>query len=168
MKIVRLSPQLLREFVDLMTAIESDEASRLNFHPHGTFDSAGAMEEKLEEVVRNASGKDPYFLGFEDERAVAYGFLRGWAEGYADAFLGVAVRPEMQGSGYGRQMMNHLIDVAAATARQGASRELKLSVYQTNLRAIALYQSLGFALADHPRREGEFIGVLDLTPRVQA
>ncbi len=54
--------------------------------------------------------------------------------------LNVCVRPDLQGEGLGRHLMNHLID----TARGYGVTLMLLEVRPTNLAAIELYRSLGF------------------------
>ena len=164
MEIVRLDQSHVDDLIEFMSAVNANAEDSSNFHPHGLFESTAEMELKLRNVAVEASGADPYFLGYIGREPVAYGFLRGWSEGYPDAFLGIAVRRERQGQGLGREMTMHLIRTAAAAADKGASHQLKLSVYMTNTRAVNLYRSLGFRLTAHPRRGGEFLGVLDLTP----
>ncbi|MBA3594487.1 MAG: GNAT family N-acetyltransferase [Pseudomonadota bacterium] len=55
--------------------------------------------------------------------------------------LGIAIAPEWQGRGAGRQLMNRLLDWADQWA--GVLR-VELWVHVDNERAIALYRSLGF------------------------
>jgi [ribosomal protein S18]-alanine N-acetyltransferase len=55
--------------------------------------------------------------------------------------LNVCVRPDVQGRGYGRQLMRRLTDLA----RWHHVRRLFLEVRPSNPNAIALYASLGFA-----------------------
>jgi len=58
----------------------------------------------------------------------------------------LAVNPSMRGHGYGKQILNHLIDQAAlvwAYNPQSCDR-LFLDVYTTNKTAIGLYQRFGF------------------------
>lgn len=54
--------------------------------------------------------------------------------------LNVCVRPDLQGAGLGRELMNHLID----TARGYGVTLMLLEVRPTNLAALELYRSLGF------------------------
>jgi ribosomal protein S18 acetylase RimI-like enzyme len=164
MNIIRMNQTCFSDLRAFMLAIEADEPSKGYFHPYGRFEDVDELDAALQHVVANAAGADPHFLGYEGLIVAAYGFLRGWAEGYSDAFIGLAVHPKFQGQGLGREMALHLIGVAAAAAVAGASCELKMSAYKTNERSIALSRSLGFVLQDHPRREGEYLGILDLTP----
>lgn len=103
--------------------------------------------------------RDVYALLVEDERAVAYGMLRGWDEGYAVPSLGIAVRTSAQGRGLGRLMMAHL---HAEAGRRGAT-VVRLRVHPDNLRARRLYESLGYAYAGTDRGELVMLVDLDLT-----
>ncbi|HBS29022.1 MAG TPA: GNAT family N-acetyltransferase [Phycisphaerales bacterium] len=55
--------------------------------------------------------------------------------------IGIGVHPRAQGVGLGRALMQAGIDWARST---GDIRRLDLAVLETNTRAIALYESLGF------------------------
>ena len=63
--------------------------------------------------------------------------------------LGVCVAAPAQGQGIGRALMAALLDYAD---RWGQVLRVELTVYADNLRAIALYESMGF------RREGMHVG----------
>ena len=82
------------------------------------------------------------------ERAViGYGMLRGWDDGYETPSLGIAIAPGMQGRGLGRMLMEFL----HAEARQRGADRIRLKVHAENVRAVALYQSLGY---EFPGGEG--------------
>jgi ribosomal protein S18 acetylase RimI-like enzyme len=102
-------------------------------------------------------GQDFYCLLLEDDRALAYGMLRGWDEGYSVPSLGLIVHPEEQRRGLGRLMMNFLRFVAT---RRGASR-IRLRVHRENSAAIRLYESLGYLLGDD-REASYLLGFLEL------
>ncbi len=129
---------------------EIDEAF---FRPH-PFTRAEARR-----IAHDAS-RDAYALLVEDGRAVAYGMLRGWAEGYPIPSLGIAVRTSAHGRGLGRLMMAHL---HAEAVRRGASL-MRLRVHPGNTRARRLYETLGYAYAGEDR--GELLMVLDLLTAV--
>ncbi len=57
--------------------------------------------------------------------------------------IGIGVQPDCQGVGLGRAMMEWLIDWARVGLGRGIIR-LDLSVFHNNVRAIRLYESLGF------------------------
>ena len=108
--------------------------------------------------IAHYPGRDVYLVHEIDGQAVAYGFLRGWDEGYDVPSLGVAVRDDSQGQGYGRSMMLALHSRAEAG---GASR-IRLRVHPNNARARTLYESLGYREAGMER--GEILMFLDLGP----
>ena len=108
--------------------------------------------------IAHQSGRDAYALLVDDGRAVAYGTLRGWDEGYPIPSLGIAVRTSAQGRGLGRLMMAHL---HAEAARRGATL-VRLRVHPDNVRARRLYESLGYAYAGEDRNE--LVMLVDLEP----
>jgi GNAT superfamily N-acetyltransferase len=119
------------------------------FRPHPfTGDEAG--------LIASYVGRDVYALLFDEERPVAYGFLRGSDEGYPVPSLGIAVRSSAQGRGLGRLMMAHL---HAEAGRRGAT-VVRLRVHPDNVKARRLYESCGYAYAGADR--GELLMLTDL------
>ncbi len=103
-------------------------------------------------------GRDVYaVLEADDGRLVAYGMLRGWDQGYPVPSLGVAVRADQGGRGYGRLMMRWLAEEAG---RRGADR-IRLRVHPRNLPARRLYTDLGYEPIGEER--GEIVMVLHLS-----
>jgi ribosomal protein S18 acetylase RimI-like enzyme len=51
----------------------------------------------------------------------------------------IVIQPQYAGTGYGKKVMNVLHDIAAAE-----QRDITLSSFKVNLRAVALYKSLGY------------------------
>lgn len=115
-----------------------------HFHPHPL-----TSEEAL--PIASYDGQDIYIWTEH-----AYGFLRGWDEGYDVPSLGVAVATDQQGKGHGRQMMLALHDAAR---KRGATR-IRLRVHPDNARARRLYESLGYR--DVGMEMGEVLMLLDL------
>lgn len=111
-----------------------------------------------EEAARIAgrTGRDVYGMLMSDHRPVAYGLLRGWDEGYPTPSLGVAVRTDSQGAGFGRSMMSALHQAA----RDGGATAVRLRVHPDNVRARRLYESFGYSHIGEER--GELVMVLDL------
>lgn len=101
-------------------------------------------------------GRDTFGVLVEGGRPVAYGFLRGWDEGYAVPTLGIAVRSGDQGRGLGRVMMTHL---HAEAARRGAT-VVRLRVHADNITARRLYESIGYVYTGEER--GELVMLADL------
>lgn len=157
MRIERIDANHIQSLTDFMVAIQGDESSRTNFHPHGRFDSVEEVAPAVSRLMLDkiVGSQDPYFLGFQDGRPVAYGFLRGWNDGYQDAFLGVAVHPDFQGQGFGCEMTWHLIKAA----RMHGDARVRLTVYGDNERAVRLYRYIGFELKDRPAEPGRLEGV---------
>lgn len=114
------------------------------FHPHPL---------TREEAARIASyhGRDIYLWTQH-----AYGFLRGWDEGFDVPSLGVAVASDQQGRGHGRRMMLALHEAA----RQRGANRIRLRVHPDNVRACRLYESLGYREAGTER--GELVMFLNL------
>ena len=99
--------------------------------------------------IANRAGRDLYAVLLFDQRPVAYGMLRGWDEGYAVPSLGIAVRSDSQGLGFGRLTMAHL----HAEAVRGGATEVRLRVHERNTRARRLYESLHYEYAGEERGE---------------
>jgi RimJ/RimL family protein N-acetyltransferase len=99
---------------------------------------------------------DVHVLGRADGQVVAFGMLRGWDEGYEVPSLGIAVRRDVEGRGYGRAMMTAL----ERLARDRGSRKIRLRVHPANARARRLYESCGYRDAGVER--GETVMFLDL------
>ena len=111
--------------------------------------------EAARELARR-DGPDVYAVLLDEGRAVAYGMLRGWDEGYHLPTLGIAVRTSLHGRGLGRRMMHLLQDAA----RERGCPVLRLRVHAENTRARRLYESLGYVYAGVDR--GELLMLLDL------
>ena len=126
------------------------------FHPH-PLDAAAARAL----VMLAAAGPDEYWLLAADE-VLAYGMLRGWAEGYAVPSLGLAVAPRHRGRGLARRFMHHL----HARARDRGARQVRLKVERENSAAHRLYETLGYVFQDHSPTE--LLGVLTLAGRPTA
>ncbi len=67
------------------------------------------------------------------------------------AHVSVEVHPEFQGLGVGRALMNGLLDWAKGPEGTGLLR-IDLGVFATNVRAIRLYESLGFRIEGTRKR----------------
>jgi ribosomal protein S18 acetylase RimI-like enzyme len=127
------------------------------FRPH-------AVTEEAVRLIATRTGQDIHAILVDGDRAVAYGLLRGWDEGFDTPSLGIAVRDELQGQGLGHVMMAHLH--VAARAR-GAS-QIRLRVHADNLRARSLYEALGYEYRGDDR--GELLMILEFDrgrPRVR-
>jgi ribosomal protein S18 acetylase RimI-like enzyme len=119
-----------------------------HFHPHDLGPEGAA-------AIAGYTGRDVYLV-LGDERLVAYGMLRGWDEGYSVPSLGIAVRQDCYGRGYGRAMMVALHEAA----RDRGATKIRLRVHPENGRARSLYERLGYV--DVGEERGERVMVLDL------
>lgn len=137
------------------------------FHPHPLTHET-ARNVCLHQAATGRRPHDEYHvvaLPSEDgasETVVAYGMLRGWAEGHETPSLGIAVHPDHRGRGIARQLMDHLHAVAAA---RGAAR-VRLKVYRQNLAAVRLYESLAYEFEAFS--ETELLGFRTLAQLVAA
>lgn len=120
------------------------------FHPHA-FDAETAR--KLAAI--SEVSPDEYWLLVGHE-VLAYGMLRGWAEGYSLPSLGLAVAPRHRGQGLARAMIYHL---HARAVTRGATH-VRLKVERDNHTAYRLYQTLGYVFSDHSPTE--LLGILAL------
>jgi ribosomal-protein-alanine N-acetyltransferase len=119
------------------------------FHPH-------PFTHEEAERISSYAAKDLYYALLLEGDVVAYGMLRGWDQGYDVPALGITVDPNMQMRGFGRLLM-HFLHMAA---RQHNARQIRLKVYPDNVKAIALYESLGYRFNE--REDGQMIGLLNL------
>ena len=120
-----------------------------HFQPH-RMDPDGARK------IVGLTGRDVYLIGLTGDTGVAYGMLRGWDEGFETPSLGIGIHRDFEHRGYGRAMMAALHEAARA---RGA-RRVRLRVHPQNVRAAALYASLGYR--DIGVERGETVMALDL------
>jgi ribosomal-protein-alanine N-acetyltransferase len=124
--------------------------SRARLRPMREEDIAGVMA--IESVVYTHGWTEGIFLdclrvGYscwiheDDGEVVSYGIL-SLAAGEAH-ILNVSVKPERQGEGLGRRMIEHLLTLA----RERGADTAFLEVRPSNAVAIGLYESLGFIQA---------------------
>ena len=114
-------------------------------------------------LIAGQSGHNLFAVLVDGDRAVAYGMLRGWDDGYATPSLGIAVRDDCQGRGLGRVMMEHLHRAALSRA----AGTVRLRVHPDNTRARRLYESLGYKYGGGEDR-GELVMEVDLCPGLEA
>lgn len=81
---------------------------------------------------------DSYLVYQEGEEILGYCVLR--ILGDAGELQRIAVRPEAQGRGIARKLM----DAVAGLARRRGAKEISLEVRESNQRAINLYRAYGF------------------------
>lgn len=119
------------------------------FHPHPISDDEAKKRSQY-------SGKDLYYVIWEDDEILGYGMLRGWDEGYDIPSLGVIIHPSIRGCGLGKLFVYFLHIVAM---RQGANKII-LKVYPDNTNAISLYKKLGYTF--QAEDDGQLVGFIDL------
>ncbi len=122
------------------------------FHPHPFTNDA------VEKITKTAVD-DLYYILAEGEDVLGYGMLRGWDEGYEIPSLGIAIHPRARGTGLGKFFMQFL---SAAAKRKGATK-VRLRVKLENIRAVKLYENLGYDLRSE--EDGYLVGFLDLSGR---
>jgi len=150
---VRLGRAFHAPFAQLLAALEANGDHDF-FHPH-PFDAEAARGL----VALAEAGPDEYWLLATADDVLAYGMLRGWAEGYAVPSLGIAVAPRHRGCGLARRMMDHL----HARARARGATQVRLKVERRNLSAHRLYETLGYVFQHHSPTE--LLGLLTLVDR---
>ena len=143
----------------------SDEAVLADLFAHidETFFRPHPFTPEEARLIARRSGHNLFALLVDGDRAVAYGMLRGWDDGYATPSLGVAVRDDCQGRGLGGVMMEHL----HRAARARAASTVRLRVHPDNARARRLYESLGYEYRGGEDR-GELVMEVDLNPSLEA
>ena len=143
-----LVPEMAESLGDFFERLNSTDTAGF-FHPHPL------TRERASQLCHYA-GKDLYFVGTSDSRILAYGLLRGWDEGYEVPSLGISLASDVRGTGLARSFMMFL----HSAARLRGCAQIRLTVFQTNVKAVALYQSLGYRF--ERKNAEEDIGILDL------
>lgn len=105
-----------------------------NFHP---FD----LSEKTAKIITCTIHLDNYFGAFCKNRIIGFGMLRGWDDGFDVPSLGILVDHLHQRKGIGRLLTNYAISLA----KSKRCKKIRLSVYEDNFPAMALYSSIGFS-----------------------
>lgn len=149
LEIVSLRPGHATLLAELFAVIAADPGSR-RFHPH-PFTALEAAH------ICGYRRDDRYLALRTDERFFAYGFLRGWDDGFSVPSLGIYVAPELRGSGAPRLLMEHL----HLLARLSGAKQIRLKVYPDNLSAHKLYLSLGYRFSDLLEAD-QLVGTLEL------
>lgn len=145
-----IEQSLVTFFRDLKTAGDDKY-----FHPHPLSDVEAKKRTKY-------SGKDLYYVLFENNEILGYGMLRGWDEGYDVPSLGIVIHPSIRGFGFGKLFVHFLHLVA----RQKGASKVRLKVYPDNASALSLYKKLGYTF--QTEEEGEFIGHIQLKKKFKS
>ena len=141
-------PELERPLAQFFCDLSSAGDTR-QFHPHEFTDA---------EAHRRSCyvGNDLYYVAIAGGRILAYGMLRGWDEGFTVPSLGIALHPVSRGTGLARTFMHFL---HSAAMLRGAPK-VRLKVYPDNVKAVHLYESLGYAF--EAQEAGQLVGFLVL------
>lgn len=126
---------------------ERNEGSYGFFHPH-QFSYMGI----LQEVIKKE--KDYFVFLMDTDTIAAYGMLRGWQEGFEIPSLGIMTDVNYRGKGISGKMMEHLHEVA----KEKNCERIRLTVYKENIKAISLYNKLGYQFFDHENGK-ELVGI---------
>lgn len=89
-------------------------------------------------LERSETGKDLTLGLFINDKMVAYFFL--WYYTNPIPLLGIGILDEYQGKGFGKKLIQFLIDAARRTNRDG----IELTTLPDNHRAYTLYEKVGF------------------------
>ena len=100
LEIRRLRASMLPALTELFEALANAREERF-FSPHPLTPEQAAQ-------VADYQGQDLYTVALHDGNAIAYGFLRGWDEGYQIPSLGISVHPNYRGAGIGLALMHYL------------------------------------------------------------
>jgi ribosomal-protein-alanine N-acetyltransferase len=147
----RLSSEWKKPLLGFLKTLEATNDMEF-FHPHAFTNDA---VEKITQTVRN----DLYYILADGEDVLGYGMLRGWDEGYEIPSLGIAIHPQARAIGLGRVFMQFL----SAAAKRKCERKIRLRVKAGNIRAVKLYESLGYVLGSE--EDGYLVGFLDLSTK---
>jgi ribosomal protein S18 acetylase RimI-like enzyme len=102
------------------------------------------------QIDRSLDKKDQYIIGQYDDKAIAYGLLRGMEEGYTMPSLGIYISKDYRGLGLSKIFMKELHNRAYDcygffyTGR----KFIRLTVNKQNEKAINLYKSLGYTFTE--------------------
>lgn len=144
----KLSDKYLYLFLDFLKDLKNNQEDHI-FHPH-SFDI-----NTIKQIITSNS-LDEYWILCHDNQMVAYGILRGWDEGFTIPSIGIAVSPIYRRFGFGKKMMLFL----HSRAKERGASKIRLTVYKDNIKAIRLYNQLGYILES--QSESTFVGHLEI------
>jgi len=119
------------------------------FHPHPF------TRDQVNHIVE-FDGDDLYFALLKGSDIFGYGMLRGWDEGFVIPSLGIIIRKNMRGKGFGKLLM-HFLHVIA---KERGADQVRLKVYPDNLNAINLYESMGYKFGS--LENGQLVGFIQV------
>jgi ribosomal protein S18 acetylase RimI-like enzyme len=148
LEFLRLRPELASALAEFFRVLTKSGATK-QFHPHPF-----TMEEAV--WICAYSGRDLYSAAVTGGEVLGYGLLRGWDEGFEVPSLGIAIHPFYTGAGLGRALMHYL----HSFARLRGAKRIRLKVYPDNLRAVRLYETLGYRFEEKLSGE-QLVGYLE-------
>lgn len=121
--------------------------------------------ESIESLVQRLGAEENsrYFLAYHDSELVGMLDLHGAQHPQKKhcAGFGMSVAAGSRGNGVGKALVQSMLDFAQVTE---SLRRIELEVFETNLRAIRLYEAIGFKLEGKKQQavlvNGEYIDVL--------
>jgi len=126
----RLDDNLVTPLSEMLRGIED------TFHPFDFTPEAIRMAVK--------EGDEHWVMTSPAGDVIAYGMLRGWAEGFRVPAVGIAVRPDKRRSGLATAMLMFL----HYRAKERGCSHVMLHVDATNHVAQSLYRSFGYRQTD--------------------
>lgn len=148
----KVSPEMRKSLEKFFNDLKRSGDDRY-FHPH-RLDRVGAA------MICKFPSEDLYYVATYKDRIMAYGMLRGWAEGYEIPSLGIAVHKPMRGTKLAKAFMHFL---HAAAWINGADK-VRLKVHPKNAPAVKLYKSLGYKF-QKKMEDKQLVGFFDLMAR---
>lgn len=136
--------KLTRFFEEIITQNED-----VFFHPH-------PLNYEAAKEIASLQGQDLYFLQIKDNDITGYGMLRGWDDGYLIPSLGIAIHPRFRRQGLAKKFM----DFMHQKAKEKGAQKIRLTVYTSNIAAIRLYRSYGYAFSEE--KDHKLIGYCEL------
>ena len=103
---------------------------------------APPMESTREFVMNNIAARNPQLVALDKGEVIGWCDIRRdhWPAHAHCGTLGMGLIPEYRGKGLGRRLM----EAALAAAHEEGFVRVELTAHADNLRAIALYEKLGF------------------------
>ncbi len=123
------------DFAALASFLRANDVPEVTnqFHPF-------RMDDASAEFIARGVHKDRYFVAWLEDRIVGLSMLRGWDEGYEVPSFGIVIDRRYHGLGIGGKLTDFTLVQAG---RSGAAR-VRLSVYERNGTAYAMYLARGF------------------------
>jgi ribosomal protein S18 acetylase RimI-like enzyme len=144
----KLNDKYLFLFLDFLKDLTDNQEENI-FHPH-------AFDINTIKKIISSNSLDEYWIMCQDEQIVSYGILRGWDEGFTIPSIGIAVSPNYRKFGFGKKMMLFL----HSRAKERGVSKIRLTVYKDNIKAINLYNKLGYVLES--QSDSTFVGYLEI------